>query len=193
MKLGRLTKEKRTQLILVTLVVVGLMIGLGFGLIQSQYSKLGGLADRKATATQKLAQMQDAVKNSKRLEADLVESKKKLVELESDAASGDLYSWMINTIRRFKQAHKVEIPQFGQLGAVSDVSLLPDFPYKQVSLTVAGSAHFHDFGRFLADFENQFPHVRVLNLTLDVDAAPQDQEMLAFKMEIVTLVKPTQS
>jgi Tfp pilus assembly protein PilO len=193
MKLGRLTKEKRTQLILVTLVVVGLMIGLGFGLIQSQYSKLGGLADRKATATQKLAQMQDAVKNSKRLEADLVESKKKLVELESDAASGDLYSWMINTIRRFKQAHKVEIPQFGQLGAVSDVSLLPDFPYKQVSLTVAGSAHFHDFGRFLADFENQFPHVRVLNLTLDVDAAPQDQEMLAFKMEIITLVKPTQS
>ena len=193
MKLGRLSKEKRTQLILVALVVVGLLVGLGFGLIQSQYTRLTNLAERKNAATQKLAQMQDAVKNSKRLEADLVDSKKRLLELESDAASGDLYSWMINTIRKFKTTHKVEIPQFGQLGSVNDVSLLPDFPYKQVSLTVAGSAHFHDFGRFLADFENQFPHIRVLNLTLDVDSAPQDQEMLAFKMEIITLVKTTQS
>ena len=38
-----------------------------------------------------------------------------------------------------------------------DVNLLPNFPYKQATLTVAGTAHFHDLGRFLADFENQIP------------------------------------
>jgi hypothetical protein len=125
------------------------------------------------------------------LESDLVEAKQTLIELESDAASGDLYSWIITTMRRFKLAHKVEIPQFGVLGPVTEMTMLPEFPYKQVSLTVAGTAHFHDFGRFLADFENKFPHIRVLNLTLDADTT--EPEMLAFKMEIAALVKPNQS
>ena len=76
-----------------------------------------------------------------------------------------------------------------------DVNLLPDFPYKQATFTVAGTARFHDFGRFLADFENEFPHVRVVNLSLDANtpAGGEDAETLNFKMEIVTLIKPTQS
>ena len=193
MKMARLSKEKRTHLILVVLIVGGLLAGIGMGLIQNQYASLRHLAERKDNATQKLAKMQEGIKNSKNLETDLVDARKKLIDLESDTATGDLYSWIITTVRRFKTAHKVEIPQFGVLSPVGEMSLLPDFPYKQVSLTVAGSAHFHDFGRFLADFENQFPHIRVVNLTLDVDTTSQEPEMLAFKMEIAALVKPSQS
>jgi hypothetical protein len=60
---------------------------------------------------------------------------------------------------------------------------------------VAGSAQFHDLGRFLADLENQFPHVRLLNLSLDVSAPSPtvEPETLSFKMDIVTLAKPNQS
>jgi hypothetical protein len=69
--------------------------------------------------------------------------------------------------------------------------LLPNFPYKQITLTVAGTAHFHDLGRFLADLENQFPHVRLLNLGLDANApsATVEPETLSFKIDIVTLAK----
>ena len=75
------------------------------------------------------------------------------------------------------------------------MNLLPNFPYKQASLSLAGTAHFHDFGRFLADLENQFPHIRVVNLSLDLNPSPaaEDQETVSFKLDLVTLVKTNPS
>jgi len=189
MNFSKLSKEKKTQLVLVILLTLGALNGLGFGLIRLQYANLKRLAERHATADHKLQQMRDTVKHSDSLSASLADAKATLNDMETDMASGDLYSWVVNTFRRFKNPYKVEIPQLGPLGPVTEMSLLPGFPYKQATLTVAGKAHFHDFGRFLADFENQFPHIRVLNLDLDLDTVSPEPEMLAFKMEIVTLVK----
>jgi Tfp pilus assembly protein PilO len=190
MNLSKLPKEKRNQLILVVIVTLGTLGLLGFGLIKYQYENLKRLATRKATAETKLAQMEDAVKNTIRIQSDLAEAKQTLSQLESDVApAGDLYSWLISTIRSFKTPYKVEIPQYSQIGATTDTTILPGFPYKQASMTVAGKAHYHDLGRFLADFENKFPHIRIQNLALDVDGNPQEVEMLAFRMDIVTLVK----
>jgi hypothetical protein len=109
--------------------------------------------------------------------------------METDMASGDLYSWVINTVRQFKAPYRVDIPQFSPLGPTTDVNLLPSFPYKQTTFSVQGTAYYHDFGRFLADFENQFPHVRVLNLSLDLDATSQDPERLSFRMDIAALIR----
>jgi hypothetical protein len=191
MNFSKLPKEKRNQLILVVLVTFSAISGLGFGLINFQKENLVRLAVRKTTAETKLAQMEDAVKNTARIQSDLAEAKQTLSQLESDIApSGDLYSWLISTIRSFKVPYKVEIPQYSQIGPTTETSMLPGFPYKQASMTVAGKAHFHDLGRFVADFENRFPHIRIVNLALDVDGNPQEVEMLAFRMDIVTLVKP---
>jgi hypothetical protein len=191
MNFSKLPKEKRNNLILVVVVTLAVLGGLGFGLIKYQYENLTRLAIRKAMATRKLQQMEDAVKNSARIESDLAEARQTLTQLESDVGpSGDLYSWVIGTVRTFKAPYKVEIPQFSQIGPITEMTMLPSFPYKQASMTVAGKAHYHDLGRFLADFENRFPHIRILNLGLDVDSTPQESEMLAFRMDIVTLVKP---
>ena len=75
------------------------------------------------------------------------------------------------------------------------MNLLPNFPYKQATLSLVGTAHFHDFGRFLADLENQFPHIRVVNLSLELNQSPaaEDQETVSFKLDIVTLVKTNPS
>ncbi len=110
-------------------------------------------------------------------------------------ASGDLYAWAITTLRTFKLGYKVEIPQFSTIDGPKDVNLLPAFPYKQISLTVGGTATFHEFGRFVADFENQFPHMRLLNLSLEPGGlqAGGESSTLSFKMEIAALVKPTAS
>ena len=98
-------------------------------------------------------------------------------------------------MRQFKTSYKVEIPQFQPVGPASDVTLIPAFPYKQTAISVSGTAHFHDLGRFLADLENQFPHMRVVNLSLDLNSSPttEDQETVAFKLDIVTLVKNSSS
>src|SRR5437660_554501 len=112
--------------------------------------------------------IEDAVKRVSQIEAELAESRKQLAAMEEDMASGDLYSWVINTLRKFKADYKVEIPQMSGITAPAEMTLIPSFPYKQVSITVMGSAHYHELGRFVADFENQFPHLRLINLGIEV-------------------------
>jgi len=195
MNFSKLSKEKRNHLILVALVALMAVGGLYVGLIQHQNDSLSQLARKKENAAKKLKLVQDTLQRSDQIKADLEVARTALAEAESDVASGDLYAWVINWLRGFKGSYKVEIPQFSQLSAVSDVNLLPHFPYKQTTFTVAGTAHFHDLGRFLADLENQFPHVRLLNLSLDANAASanSEPEILSFKVDIVILAKTNPS
>jgi len=193
MNWSKLPKEKRKNLVLVVLVTLAILAGLGFGLIRPQYNSLKRLAGDKVKAEKQYQQMQAAVQHADQLVAELNWAKTALGTMEKDVASGDLYSWVISTLRAFKVPYQVDLPSFSPIGPRSPMSLIPNFPYEQASITVAGRAHFHDFGRFVADFENQFPHIRVLNLDLDLDTVSTQPEMLSFKMDIVTLVKPNPS
>ena len=195
MNLRKLPREKRNNLVLVALVTLGAVAGLYFGLIRRQHESLHQLGDKKAKAAQKLKVVLDAIRQTDRIKTEMEQAKETLTAAESDIASGDLYSWVINSLRQFKAPYKVEIPQYSQLGSPVDVNLIPNFPYKQAVLTVAGTAHYHDVGQFLADFENRFPHVRLLNLTLDANAPSPTMELetLSFKLDIVTLVKTNPS
>jgi hypothetical protein len=105
-------------------------------------------------------------------------------------ASGDLYSWTYGTIRLFKQQYKVEIPEIGH-PEVGDADLFATFPYKQLRFSINGKAYFHDLGKFVADFENAFPHARVVNLA--IEPANGEGEKLSFRMDIVELIKSNAS
>jgi len=195
MNLRKLPKEKRNQLVAVVAGTLVIVAGLYLLLIKPQNQKLDRLAQKKLEVQASQRRVLDAVRRASEIEADLTSARKALSDAEADVASGDLYSWVINTFRRFKSAYKVNIPQFSPISGTSDVSLLSNFPYKQASLSLSGTAHFHDFGRFLADLENQFPHMRVLNLSLELNQSPaaDEQETVSFKLDIVTLVKTNPS
>lgn len=193
-----LSKEKRDQLILVILVALIGIAGLWFGLVNFQRQNLADLAKRNSAAEAKLAQMVKAIKSVDQVQNDLDEKSKILSEEEENMASGDLYGWMVNKIRDFQRGYKVDLPQLSQPPLlVKDMDLLPKFPYKQISLKVGGAAYYHELGRFLADFENQFPHMRIVNLEIgpmpSLGSADKDKgetEKLQFTMDIVALVKP---
>jgi Tfp pilus assembly protein PilO len=193
--MNSLSKEKRNQLLLVILMTAMVMVGLWFGLIRFQEQSLAHLAQGKAAAEQKLDQVKQAIETAELVEAQLAESGKRLGKIESTMASGDLYFWTIDTIRRFKLGYKVEIPQFSQIDGPKEMNMLPGFPYKQASMTISGTGLYSDLGKFVADFENQFPYMRVLNMSLEpVPAmAGADKERLAFRMDIVGLVKTNAS
>jgi hypothetical protein len=195
MKFNKLPKQKRQQLIALAVITLAVLGGLAYGPIRSQYQSLHRLAALKATSQGKLLQIQNTVKRSEQLEADLVTANAALADAESDTLSGDLYASIITTLRRFKANYRVDIPRFSPISAESEVPLFPNFPYKQATMTIGGTATFHDFGRFLADFEDEFPHARIVNLTLDPNssAAPEQKETIVFKMDIVTLVKSNAS
>jgi hypothetical protein len=195
MNLRKLPKEQRNKLVLVVLVTLMAIAGLYLSLIRRQHEGLAALGQQKAAATGKLQRVLDTIRRADRITAELQEAKQGLAVAEADVASGDLYAWIINSLRKFNTpAYRVDIPQFSQLGAPADVNLIPDFPYKQATLTIAGTARYHNLGQFIADFENQFPHVRLLNLTLDANAPSlqTEPETLSFKLDIVTLVKLNQ-
>jgi Tfp pilus assembly protein PilO len=191
MNLRKLPKEKRNRLVLVALATLITVAGLYFGLICRQKESLAHLTQNKADAAKKLQVVNDVARRADRIRVELDDAKATLAAAEGDVASGDLYAWVVNWLRQFKAPYKIDIPQFSQLGAPMDVNLLPNFPYKQITLTVAGTAQFHDLGQFLADLENQFPHVRLVNLSLDASAPSTSvqPETLSFKMDIVTLAK----
>ena len=182
-------KEKRTQFILVilcTLVVLGLI---GFVLIRPQYQTLSNIAKTEKGERVKLQKIKDTIKQAGDTTTQLSNVTSNLSRAEEDMASGDNYAWTYDTIRKFKASYRVDIPTIGQ-PASGDVDLLPRFPYKQIRVTINGTAYYHELGRFIADFENTFPHIRVVNLTIEPNGSDNGNEKLSFRMDVVALVKP---
>jgi Tfp pilus assembly protein PilO len=185
----RLSKEKRNQLITVILVTLAILAVIGFELIRPQYDSLSQIAKDRAVAATKLQSIKHAITNSEAIANEWIETNDALARSEEDMASGDLYSWTYDTIRHFKQSYKVEIPEVGH-PTIGESDLLPSFPYKQIQFSINGTVYYHDLGKFIADFENSFPHSRVVRLVVEPAVGPDsNNEKLSFRMEIVTLVK----
>jgi hypothetical protein len=124
----------------------------------------------------------------------------KLKVVEDSMASGDYYTWAIQLLlEHVRDRHQVRIIETTR-PVKGEVGLLAQFPYQAAVFTVRGVGHYHDFGKFLADFENSFPYFRVQNLSLtpgsesgtDTSVAGSGEENLSFRMEIVALIKPGQ-
>lgn len=187
-----LSKEKKQHLLLVVIGTVGVLVGIWFGLISWQQGRIAKLTSERDATRIELDGMTDTLKRSEKIAEELTFEKERLAEAESQMASGDLYAWIINTVRGFKARHaRVDIPQYSTI-LVGNTTLLPKFPYKQATLTVAGRAYYHDLGNFIADFENEFPYIRVQNLELEPAQSADGgySEMLAFRMDLIALVKP---
>ena len=193
MNLKQLPKEKRNELILTALVTVGVLVGLGFGLIRWQYETLTQIGRKTEDAGHRLEKMKRMIASSGEIEADLAEASKALSGIEEGMAS-DSYSWVYETVRRFQVGYKVDLPQFST-AEEGEVTLLPKFPYRQVTISVGGTGYYHDIGKFVADFENQFPYIRLVNLNLDPAStlSNEEREKLEFKFQIVTLLRPKSS
>jgi hypothetical protein len=189
--MNKLPKEKRDRLILVILGTVGLLFLITFVLIRPQYDSIDQIRNQTVTTRNKLEAMLKDIKNMRNPEDKSSEYAYAVSKAEEDMATGDPFSWTFDTLRNFKAHYKVEIPTIGQPSALSDVDFLPKFPYKQFKVSIAGTAYYHDLGKFIADFENTFPHIRITNLTVDTGGVTTEGgEKLAFRMEIVALVKP---
>ncbi len=194
--MNKMREEKKKQLLMVLVATGAILAGIWFGLISNQKAALRSMASRKASQQQKQDQMLATLKGAQRVQAELAERSKQLANLESGMAVGaDLYSWAVNTVRKFNKPYKVEIPQFSQVTGPAEVNLIPNFPYQQASFTISGTGNYYDFGKFVADFENEFPFMRLANLSLEpaVLAPAEDPERLSFKVDIITLVKPGNS
>lgn len=195
--MNKLSKEKQQQLIAVAMagvVVIGLLY---FFVISAQgKSKAGKKAEIEST--------QQAVDEATKLKKDTPAIQQQLDEvmarqdaMEKNMAAGDLYSWVILTVNDFKAkgGYRVQIPYFSREERVG-IGMYGDFPYEAVKYQLKGNGFFHDIGKFLADFENAFPFIRVQNIDITpeggVSTGPE-AEKLSFKFEIVVPLKPKET
>lgn len=190
----RLSKDKRDRLILVVVGTLAIIIGLWYGLITQQRKALDRIAERAREQEQKVKNGQRLVASSADLQQSVEKANAKLRAIEQTMASGDMYSWIILTMNKFRANRQVDIPQFSR-EVTTEVGVLPRFPYRAALFNVRGTAFYHDFGKFIADFENTFPILRVQNVELEPASSSSatqtpDAEKLAFKMEIVALINP---
>jgi len=141
-----------------------------------------------------LARGQTTVKSQAIVNQEFTDASAALKQREAVMASpNDMYFWLIQTLNGFRGNYNVEIPQFGR-ETPAEVGCFAKFPYSAALFNVRGTAYFHDFGKFLADFENAFPYIRVQNIDLEPrasDASGESREKLDFKIELLTLVRPS--
>jgi Tfp pilus assembly protein PilO len=189
--MNNLPKEKRDRLILVGMSTLFLLGLIGFGLIRPQYDNISAINAKISAARKDLQSKEDTIKKADPVSTQLADLTYTLSQAEGDMVSGDPAQWIYNTIRNFKEHYKVDISVNSQL-SMGEVDLLPHFPYKQLKVTVGGTAYYHDLGKFIADFENTFPHTRFANLTLEpVGGTGDNSEKLTFRMDIIALANPT--
>ena len=200
--MSKIPKDKRDKMIVIGIATVVASAAIWLLLIKSQYNTLRAARVQAVTAQGQLDRGQATLMTKIKTAEDFESASKQLQAKQAVmAAPNDMYSWLIQTLGTFRAGHRgVEIPQFGP-PQMSEVGVFAKFPYHAAVFNVRGSAYYHDLGRFLADFENTFPFIRVQNIELDpvgesapkpgAERAAQDSsEKLNFKLELLTLVRP---
>jgi hypothetical protein len=192
--MSKLPKDKRDKIILIGMGTLVACAALWFLLINTQRVTLIKAREDAQKSRDQLEAGQRTVKNQAVVKQEFDEASQALRQREMAMASPhDMYLWHIESLNKFRMNYKVEIPQFGR-EQMTEVGSFPKFPYQAAVFNVRGYAHYHEFGKFLADFENAFPYIRVQNIELEPaaleNAAGDAREQLNFRMELLTLVRP---
>jgi hypothetical protein len=99
---------------------------------------------------------------------------------------------VLNHTHDLQNRHSIGVTSFAppQLG---EPDVPPAVPYQAVSYVMNGLGHYHEFGAFLAAFENSAPFIRAKSLSLEPASiglvGSGERESLAFRLEFATLVK----
>jgi hypothetical protein len=208
----KLTKAQRDQMVMVIVGTAAIGAALWYFVVNDRNQVLRQTQQKSQQMGDKLSKAEDLIRKSETISDTLRTQSNKLQQIEATLAPDrDAYSWVITNMNSFvtnweakpwdpsgappnlntSLPHEVHISSYSQ-AEVSDKGLIPHFPYRWATFHVKGVAYFHDLGRFIADFENNFKYFRVQNLemapTSGVSAEP---EKLAFNFDLVAPVQTT--
>ena len=172
-----------------TVVLMGILWYVGVTAKQEELSKT-----EKNTAQMRdtLKKAEGTMRNGEEI-AEKLESRTQLLQKRESllAPDRDAYAWIISTINPFIQARRgVNIYHYSQ-PEVTDLGIIPDFPYKWATFHLLGTGYYHDMGKFFSDLENNFPCFRVQNLEMGaITTVGGEPEKLSMSFDLVVPVKP---
>jgi Tfp pilus assembly protein PilO len=187
---NKLTKTQRDQLLLIAGGTVALMGLLWYFGVTAMQDELAATRRKSAEMRQKLRDAEALMRREDEISATLRSRSELLARREAGLAPDrDAYAWLINTVNGFIQSRKgVNIDTYSQ-PEISDVGIIPKFPYRWATFHLKGTGYYHDFGRFFADFENAFPYFRIQNLNISANSgAGMEAEKLSVTFDLVAPV-----
>lgn len=190
--MNRLSKEKRDQLILAGMATVLVIAALWYLVIEAQKDALSASLKKLEDMNRKIESAQQLAKKAAKIEADFKGVKDRLDQVEADMLPlGNEYTTLFNLLKTAVAASKVEFSGDLAQPLIGETTLLPNFPYKSASFDTVFFAYYHDFGRFLVDFESKYPHIRVelVSVRLPDSARKNEPEKLRFETRIIALVR----
>ena len=105
--MNKLPKEKRDRIIAAAIATVIAIAGIWYGLIRPQQAKLQDSARTAVKAQEKVTNAKRRVEKEKPIQIELDAARQGLKAIEDEMASGDLYSWIIVTVNKFR----AELPE----------------------------------------------------------------------------------
>ncbi|MCI0537168.1 MAG: hypothetical protein L0Z50_18275 [Verrucomicrobiales bacterium] len=202
--MNKLNKEKRDKLGLIGVGTALVTMLFYFFVVSPQREQIALHEDKIERSHELLNKDERWIRQGPLVRENLATYRQTLETRQTDMAPLDKFKWFYNTLESFQSRYDVSLvditrePEFGEVG------VLPNFAYQAAIFGVKLNATYHDFGKFLADFENKFPYMRVQNLRLELDPAQKlagtnaliaasldTRERLAITLKVVTLVKPT--
>lgn len=184
--------QKRKRIILTSSIFLGVLAIIWFLLLLPARVQLQETIVQTGLAKTDMANAQRAVDNKERVKTDLTNAIARLQTVEAGIANGDILRWVINTFLSFQDEFNVKFDPF-ERAAGGAPKPLPGLPYEVAVFTVGGVGRYHDFGNFLAAFENRYPHLRIQYLGLEpateVRSDPQTPGKLNIRMEVAVTIK----
>lgn len=194
--MNNLPKAKRDQLILISVFTAGIIAALIFFVMDSQRVQLKQTAVKTETMRTKLTLADKLSREEPQLTERLQSTVKSLGTREALLApERDTYAWLLQNMAQFLSTHRGAgiTPAGISQPDVTEAMLLPKFNYKAATFHVKANGFFHDFGRFVADLETEFPYVRVQNVDMVRvnGGALNDPEKLNISFDMVMLMQPS--
>ncbi|PYM11648.1 MAG: hypothetical protein DME18_13470 [Verrucomicrobia bacterium] len=192
--MNKWTAEQRNQIILFAVGTVAVAALIQFQLIGFLQAMIQDETNKIALAQNRVNFTKAGISKVEQFRAELENSKRELLGFEAKMADGDLFRWAINFLGDLGSRHDINITEFGPPQDV-ELNIPPKVSYKAESYSISGTAYYSDFGAFVADLENSSPFIRLRSLTLQSVApglaSAASSERLSFRLEFMTLVKPS--
>ena len=186
------TGNKKQKLLLVILGIASLVVVIYLTLIQFLHGSIQNAVEKIENTKAKLSINIKKVQQTDQIQAVLESTTANLDLAEKGIPKGDVYFWMLRNVEKFQTTADIIFNQI-EPPRLIDSENLPKAPYTTALFTLSGRARYHDFGGFLANFENTFPYSQLRSLTLERAgfdrAGNSDKDMLQFSLEFSTLVK----
>ncbi len=191
--MNKLTKEQKDQLTAIAIGVVCLIGALWYFGVQAAQKDLNGVKQKSVDMQKKLHDADTLMRRGDEIGETLKNKSELLSKREAGLAPDrDSYAWLINVMNNFIQSRKgINIDTYSQ-PEISDVGLIPRFPYRWATFHLKGTGYYHDLGAFFRDFENAYPYFRIQSPTFTAaSGVGMEPEKLSVTFDLVAPITTT--